>query len=107
MSYPRFGHFVDFLREQSRVRNNSSFFYESNSGNQAQGRDSHTSRFDKSLHNRNVHVRKTETSTNDNSSKPKNKCPLHLTDHTLNKCRAFRAKPIEKRKRFLKEKKLF
>ncbi|CAG2228547.1 unnamed protein product [Mytilus edulis] len=34
------------------------------------------------------------------------KCPLHLTEHSLNKCRVFRAKPIGERIKFIKEKRI-
>lgn len=102
VSYPKFGYFVDFLREQSRIRNNPSFFYE----NANLGKDTHTSKFNKGLEKNNIHVRKTETNADNNNSKVKNLCPLHLTEHSLNKCRAFKAKPIEERRKFLKEKKI-
>lgn len=34
---------------------------------------------------------------------PDKEFPLHRTEHSLNDCRAFRAKPIEKRRRFVTE----
>ena len=90
VAYPPFGIFVNCIRDQSRIKNNPSFQYGGSQVNKSANFQKHP---DKS----GIHVRKTETTV-------KQKCPLHLTDHPLNKCRVFKAKPIEERIKFLKEK---
>ncbi|XP_050419539.1 uncharacterized protein LOC126832715 [Patella vulgata] len=97
--YPPFSHFAEFLREQSRIRNNPSFSYE-------------VPQFKKEpkyVEKSNFLVKKTDTeevqkppSSLNNTSK----CPLHQTDHSLNRCRAFRRKPMQERLKFLKDNKV-
>ncbi|CAG2199879.1 unnamed protein product [Mytilus edulis] len=105
-AYPPFGHFVEFLRDQSRIKNNPSFFYETTPFKKENNFQKRSER------NTQIHVKKTETtdphkplSLPDNNS-AKQKCPLHLTEHSLNKCRVFRAKPIGERIKFIKEKRI-
>ncbi|CAC5390134.1 unnamed protein product [Mytilus coruscus] len=47
----------------------------------------------------------TVQSDQNNTSSAK-RCPLHNSNHSLDKCRGFRMKPIEERRQFLKENKL-
>lgn len=96
VAYPPFSIFVNFIRDQSRIKNNPSFQYESSQVNKSTNFQKHP---DKS----GIYVRKTETTDN---TAVKQKCPLHLTDHQLNKCSVFKSIPIEERIKFLKETKI-
>ena len=91
--YPPFTHFAEFLRDQSRIRNNPSFLYESTAQKKANDIPKHS---DKNPYI--VHVKKTSATqtqenqienTASNISSELRKCPLHHTDHVLNKCRFF------------------
>ncbi|XP_014676616.1 PREDICTED: uncharacterized protein LOC106816503 [Priapulus caudatus] len=95
--YPPFTHFAAFIREQSNLRNNPSFWY---------------SRVDETLSNRNpqkvqntanpqrvqnnVTVRKLDTQVT-------TVCPIHNTQHPLSECMVFRFKSMSERKRILLE----
>jgi hypothetical protein len=96
-AYPPFTHFSEFLRDQSHIRNNPSFQYESMSIE------------NDSMQIPSVVVKKTcdvpreiqnSTPSNDDNSVIR-KCPLHNLDHPLNKCRTFRSKTIQERIKFL------
>ncbi|XP_063397214.1 uncharacterized protein LOC134681506 [Mytilus trossulus] len=98
--YPPFECFAEFLREQSKIKNNPSFMYEYDSVV--------TNRKEKgNSRNVNVATKKTELQGNSRStekSRDDKQCPIHNTNHTLNKCRAFRNKPIDERRKLLKDK---
>jgi hypothetical protein len=97
VSFPPFTVFADFIREQSRTKNNPSFAYltESKSGNQQHS---------KPVRERNLHVssRKTELSQS-SEEKADRKCPLHNSFHSLNKCKSFAQKSLDERQKFLKD----
>ncbi|XP_062583176.1 uncharacterized protein LOC134244932 [Saccostrea cucullata] len=104
--YPPFSHFAEFLRQQSRIRNNPSFLYETSFVR----KDTNMSNY---YHKNSVVVKKTNTHHEAQNTAPSTedismfqKCPIHNTDHLLNKCRAFRLKSIQERMKFLKEKKI-
>jgi hypothetical protein len=103
VTYPPFGHFAEFLREQIRTRNNPSFVYEISSVGLKKEK---TSSWNPDINH--VHSRKTDTKDTEraNGSKVKtesNRCPLHNTNHSLNKCKGFKAKPIDERRNFIRE----
>ncbi|CAC5415645.1 unnamed protein product [Mytilus coruscus] len=92
--------FAEFFREQSKIKNNPSVMYEYDSVV--------TNRKEKG-NSRNVNVATKKTELQDNSrsterSRDEKQCPIHITNHTLNKCRAFRNKPIDERRKLLKDK---
>lgn len=51
------------------------------------------------------HEAQSTASTTEDVSVP-GKCPIHNTDHPLNKCRTFRSKSIQERMKFLREKRI-
>lgn len=51
-----------------------------------------------------VHSRKTELTTDDGAQQERQpRCPIHKTNHSLNHCRSFRAKPLQERKDLQRE----
>ena len=107
VSFPPFSYFVNFVHQQDSVKNDPSFKFTSNTDT--------TQKLEKAAwkpnRQREVSVHKTEISpqTSSNSEEPSKTdggdklCPIHKKPHPLWKCRAFREKPIEERKAFLKE----
>ncbi|XP_061170947.1 uncharacterized protein LOC133180435 [Saccostrea echinata] len=94
--FPPFHVFANFIREQSRIKNNPSFAYTD--------RNLHMQKHsDKTLK---ISSRKTAVSRQPqilrNSGK-ENQCPLHKTNHSLEQCRAFRTKPFDERRKILKD----
>ncbi|XP_056393184.1 uncharacterized protein LOC130285449 [Hyla sarda] len=101
--FPPFSVFVDFVHNQAKIRNDPSF-------------DLTLSCATPVLNSRktSVAVHKTNVSPPDfihrpasqaevKARDPSKQCPIHQKPHPLLKCRAFREKPVEDRKRFLKE----
>ena len=96
VTFPPFSVFAAFVREQSRNRNNPSFAYQS----------------DKKVDNpppkrfreRNITVAAHKTDISKSEHERSKKCPLHNTNHSLNKCKGFRMKSLEERRKILKEK---
>ena len=81
--YPPFSHFSQFLREQSKIRNNPSFVYSSPTQARSVAPSCTTPR-----NVRPITVRKTSvTPENVTSHKRDVRCPLHNTDHPLNECK--------------------
>lgn len=107
--YPPFSVFAQFVREQSKIRNNPSFLYQSVSS-----KSSSSTVFEKKERVPTVSVNKTDAEDyqNDGQSVTVEKntseefCPLHKTGHSLNNCRSFRLKPIQERLAFLRENRL-
>lgn len=94
--HPPFVVFCDFVREQSKIRNNPSLQYESATANSVAQRQKPPEK-----PGFKVTTRKTDLQV---SNSPGTVCPMHNTGHSLNKCRSFRTKPMAVRKRFLKDK---
>jgi len=110
VSFPPFSFFVEFLCSKARARNDISFHFSSlftNPGGLNRYSESHTH-----VH-KPVAVHKTDVMPFFNPSYEKSlqrvtnemdkQCPIHRKPHPLKKCRAIREKPLEERKRFLKE----
>ncbi|XP_056016957.1 uncharacterized protein LOC130053618 [Ostrea edulis] len=89
VSFPPFRVFARFIRGQAKIRNNPSFAYDNK-------RDTL-----RRIPER-VSTKKTDCVQMDDVSV--RKCPLHGTHHSLNKCRTFRQKSLDERRKFLKEK---
>lgn len=94
--FPPFKVFAEFIREQSRIKNNPSFSYGVDTRGDRQVRNQR----DRVL---NVSSRKTEVAQPRRENSSDRKCPLHNTFHTLNKCKGFKQKSLEERRKFLKE----
>ncbi|XP_071152766.1 uncharacterized protein [Mytilus edulis] len=100
VAFPPFTEFSAFIREMSKIKNDPGFIFGSKVTPNT--KDS-TSRFTPQTYSKvNVHKTAVEQQTED-SSQQQNLCILHKTKHTLNECRAFRAKPIEERKELLRQ----
>lgn len=110
VSFPPFSFFVEFVCTEARARNDPSFNFSSlsiNPGGLNRYSESHTH-----VH-KPVAVHKTDVMPPFNLSYEKSlqratneidkQCPIHHKPHPLKKCRAFREKPLEERKRILKE----
>lgn len=102
VSFPPFTIFADFIREMSRVKNDPGFNYDIPCGSQEK-----KDRISKPPLSRPfVTARKTEVGQSSEFVEigPDKFCPLHKsTKHSLNRCRGFRAKSIEERRKILKE----
>ncbi|XP_076113586.1 uncharacterized protein LOC143081749 [Mytilus galloprovincialis] len=100
VAFPPFTEFSAFIREMSKIKNDPGFIFGSKVTPNT--KDS-TPRFTPQTYSKvNVHKTAVEQQTED-SSQQQNLCILHKTKHTLNECRAFRAKPIEERKELLRQ----
>lgn len=97
--YPPFHVFVRFVQEQSRIKNNPSFMYNSSltSTNKITSPRNTTS-------NKAERVLTRKTSVSETlSSDIENLCPIHRSNHSLEHCRAFRAKPLDQKRKILKD----
>ncbi|XP_071122109.1 uncharacterized protein [Mytilus edulis] len=100
VAFPPFTEFSAFIREISKIKNDPGFIFGSKVTPNTKGS---TPRFTPQTYSKvNVHKTAVEQQTED-SSQQQNLCILHKTKHTLNECRAFRAKPIEERKELLRQ----
>lgn len=97
VTFPPFSVLVEFMREisRSRVRNDPSFQYDGLQPSTEKSPFARTKNVQK--------MTKKTISLQKFQEEPDKECPLHHTEHSLNDCRAFRAKPIEERRRFVKE----
>lgn len=107
VAFPPFSVFVAFLHQQARIRNDPSFIL---TGQTDSGKTEKPLR--KPTWIKEVSVHKTEVSPSACSDQvryrkkqdePDKICPIHRKPHSLQRCRAFRMKPIEERRNFLKE----
>ena len=102
VSFPPFEVFVDFVSQQAKIRNDPSFNFT--------GQVDAPPKADKTpggpSRQKEISVHKTDLSPTENAvtaGDSARQCPIHKKPHLLRKCRAFRAKPLEERKAFLKE----
>ncbi|XP_071139321.1 uncharacterized protein [Mytilus edulis] len=104
--YPPFHVFAQFIQQQSKVKNNPSFLYDSQQANTGFKDKLPTTKGKLN----DVRTRKTDFAETKNersqSVDPREKCLIHGTNHTLNDCRTFKSKPIQERRQFLKLNKL-
>ena len=106
VSYPPFPVFVAFIQEMSSMRNDPSFVYHP-TGNKAQMSTSSSPQ-----KQRNIAAKKTTASPiQPNLAATQDldidsKCPLHNTNHSLNKCEKFRKMNLDKRREFLRTNKI-
>lgn len=94
--YPPFHVSVRFIQEQSRIKNNPSFMYNSfltSTNKITSPRNTTSNKAEKVL------TRKTSMSET-LSSNIESLCPIHRSNHSLEHCRAFRAKPLNQEERF-------
>ena len=88
--FPPFSFFAKFLRDISKVRNDPSLSYDTPGPPRDFARKAESTR-----QGPHVFTRKTEV------DQPY--CPIHKTAHSLNQCRAFKLKPFDERKKWLRE----
>ena len=99
VSNPPFPIFTSFIREMSKVKTDPGFDYERCL--QTSCEPSHKSNPPRPV----ISARKTEVEPSPNPVLgPDKMCPIHRTKHTLNTCRAFKAKSIEERRKLLRQK---
>ncbi|XP_033727618.1 uncharacterized protein LOC117316950 [Pecten maximus] len=109
VSYPPFVHFCEFIREQSKIRNNPSFQYAASPNSTVNVVSTQNQRDPKQK----FHTRKTSSTLNE-PSETSDKiirditefCPLHNMTHSFLKCKRFSSKPIDVRRKFLQERNL-
>lgn len=100
LAFPPFHFFASFLERMARVKNDPSFVYEDTNFKPYKPRSQTTSH--------SVFVKKVDVPVINSSTESKTSslvlCPLHNTNHTLNKCHQFREKPLQERLQFLRSK---
>lgn len=93
VSFPPFTFFVNFVKEMTRMMNDPSF----------QPTPHYPPKKEEPFHatplRPPIRVRKTDVSS-------EIVCPIHKTNHSLNHCKTFRAKPIQVRSKFLSDHKI-
>lgn len=109
VAFPPFSLFSQFVRRHAKVRNDPSFAFSTSNSHTPLKQERNMKHFYKAP----VSVHKTEVTPTSNSSDtssdekrsgdPDRECPIHRKPHPLKKCRAFRSKPIEERKAYLKD----
>ncbi|XP_071151136.1 uncharacterized protein [Mytilus edulis] len=100
VAFPPFTEFSAFIREMSKIKNDPGFIFGSKVTPNTKDA---TPRFTPQTYSKvNVHKTAVEQQTED-SSQQQGLCIIHNTKHTLNECRAFRAKTIEERKELLRQ----
>lgn len=93
--YPPFSHFAQFLREQSKIRNNPSFAYNVIQSQQSTPRAASSQ----------ITSRKTDLDSQERNIDTF--CHFHnASDHSLNECKKFRSKPFEVKRKFLQDKRM-
>ena len=96
--FPPFAEFSQFVQQQSKIRNNPCFRFDS---------DPSLAPAKKEKLKPTVSVRKTEVgdqpASPSRSTHIKETCPIHKTKHPLTECKGFRAKPIWDRRNILKK----
>ncbi|XP_037609979.1 uncharacterized protein LOC119478948 [Sebastes umbrosus] len=104
VSFPPFSFFSSFIREEARMRNDLSFIPATSSITPPR-----EERFSMKTARTPITVHRTEvdnTQWEDEArglDNPKKQCPIHKKPHPLQRCRAFRERPLEERKTFLRE----
>lgn len=109
VAFPPFSLFSQFVRRHAKVRNDPSFAFSTSNSHTPLKQERNMKHFYKAP----VSVHKTEVTPTSNSGDtssdekrsgdPDRECPIHRKPHPLKKCRAFRSKPIEERKAYLKD----
>lgn len=94
--FPPLSYFIQFVHRLAEVRNDPCFETPIHASSSTFTKDSKQSP-------KPITCKKTEISPGANKDNVK-VCPIHNTNHSLNDCKAFRAKTIVERKAFLKEK---
>ena len=98
VTFPPFTYFVKFIRELSQIRNDPSFAYDQT--NQPKNANT-TAKSPAYMYKSAISVHKTEVSSSDLDLQKQ--CLLHNTGHSLNECRAFKAKPFQTRMKFIND----
>ncbi|XP_061190337.1 uncharacterized protein LOC133198227 [Saccostrea echinata] len=98
LAFPPFHIFAHFLEKMARVKNDPSFVYE----------DTRPCKLKPQTSSHSVFVKKVDVPVTNSVSETKTSaltiCPLHKTNHSLNKCHQFREKSLQDRLEFLRSK---
>ncbi|XP_062594010.1 uncharacterized protein LOC134255492 [Saccostrea cucullata] len=96
LAFPPFHIFSQFLEKMARVKNDPSFAYE----------DTRPCKLKPQTSSHSVFVKKVDVPVSNSVSETKTSavtiCPLHKTNHSLNKCNQFREKSLQERLNFLR-----
>ena len=113
VAYPPFSFFASFVREMSKVKNDSSFIYDQTTSTTSSSTNVRPKKQTTPVYSKKTDVTQPKivspmtnpTASNQSPSVPRTEimCPLHNTNHALNKCRGFRKLSIEERKKILAE----
>nr|XP_020483745.2 uncharacterized protein LOC109978925 [Labrus bergylta] len=109
ITFPPFSVFSSFIREEARMRNDPSFVTANSSIPPHKGERFQGERFPLKSLRTPVVVHRTEVENTQEKVEAngldnlKKECPIHKKPHPLQRCRVFRAKPLEERKTFLRE----
>ncbi|XP_067282594.1 uncharacterized protein [Pseudorasbora parva] len=98
--FPPFEFFTRVICYEAKKRNDPSFVYSNASGSSVKVESPYlkSTKNPIAVHKTNVSPAESSTSIDPNKS-----CPIHAKPHPLKKCKAFRAKDLQVRKAFLKE----
>ncbi|XP_052089785.1 uncharacterized protein LOC127726448 [Mytilus californianus] len=105
-AYPPFSFFVPFLQNIAKVRNDPGFLYDNQDTKPTTSRQTRVQNRFRSP----AQVSSIKTDIGHSVNRPpiqkqnEDVCPLHGTNHTLNTCRGFRAKPLSERLDLIKQK---
>ncbi|XP_048734152.2 uncharacterized protein LOC125650167 [Ostrea edulis] len=99
VAFPPFSVFCDFVKDMSSMLNDPGLTYTVDSST-----PSRTNRPLADIRKQpTVYTRKTEVQEDSEQGKSE-KCPIHNTNHSLNKCREFLKKPFRDRKKLIRDK---
>ncbi|XP_052069035.1 uncharacterized protein LOC127708232 [Mytilus californianus] len=99
VAFPPFTEFSAFIREISKTKNDPGFIFGSKATPNTKGAAPRFTSHPKTK----VGAHKTAVEQQSRDASKQGLCILHNTKHSLNECRAFRAKSIEERKGLLKQ----
>ncbi|KAG1953436.1 hypothetical protein F2P79_009964 [Pimephales promelas] len=98
--FPPFEFFTRFMCYEAKKRNDPSFALLNASGSAVKAESSQFKSIKNPITVHKTNVSPAEAST---SCDPNKSCPIHAKPHPLKKCKAFRAKDLQDRKAFLKD----
>lgn len=98
--FPPFEFFTRFICYEAKKRNDPSFAFLNASGSSVKVESPYLKSTKNPIAVHKTNFSPAESST---SSDPNKSCPIHAKPHPLKKCKAFRAKDLQDRKAFLKE----
>ncbi|KAJ8381227.1 hypothetical protein SKAU_G00020050 [Synaphobranchus kaupii] len=109
VAFPPFSLFSQFVQKQAKVRNDPSFAFATSNSHappEAEKAVRHGYKAPVSVHKTEVTHKSNDGDTSSAEKRavePDRECPIPRMPHPLKKCRAFRSKPIEERRTYLKD----